>query len=203
AKTLLSSSNLFVRSHAGSGANVRAVAETIALFPYDLLIIATPCGEVAGERQIYAYTDSDGIARKLAVDVASGFVRTEHGDEARRLFHVVSLDGVDWHDPEKAEKLHVGCALADFHARTRAGAQHQLAPVSSETIRITASAALKMYDQNFVPLPMPMADHGTPIIINNAFGSWHRLAEIFTAAGARAYVAPLFPVSADAAQGMV
>ena len=45
-----------------------------------------------------------------------------------------------------------------------------------------------MFDSDFLALPRPLADRGTPILINNACGSWHRLAETFTFCNAKAYI---------------
>ena len=137
AKTLLSSTNLFLRSHEGSGANVRAVAEMIALFPYDLLIIATHCGDVSDHRQTDELKGLPDAEPKLVGDIANG------------------------------------------------------------------STILKMYDQDYTLVTKPIADHGTPVFINNACGSWHRFAESVTAAGARAYLGTLFPVTAAEAQEVI
>jgi hypothetical protein len=51
-----------------------------------------------------------------------------------------------------------------------------------------------MYDANYISLPRAIADEGTPILMNNACASWHRLAETYTYCNARAYVGTLFPV---------
>jgi hypothetical protein len=68
---------------------------------------------------------------------------------------------------------------------------------------VVGAPALKMYDQNFMPLAQPIADHGTPIVIDNACGPWRRLAEIFMAADARVYIGALLPVTTVEAQGVV
>jgi hypothetical protein len=60
-----------------------------------------------------------------------------------------------------------------------------------------------MNDQNLIVVPRPLADEGTPVIINNACGSWHRLAKDFTFGNARAYVGTLFPVTGTEAQEVV
>ena len=49
-----------------------------------------------------------------------------------------------------------------------------------------------MQDHNFIVLPPSWASEGTPIIINNACASWHRLAEMFKLGNARAYMGTLF-----------
>jgi len=60
-----------------------------------------------------------------------------------------------------------------------------------------------MFDHNYIALPRSLACEGTPIVINNACASWHRLAETFTFENARAYVGTLFPVSTSEAQDVV
>ena len=61
AERLLPPRGAFIRSYYGQGANVRDVNDMMELFPYDLMIIATHCGDVAGHRWTYEYTDSEGI----------------------------------------------------------------------------------------------------------------------------------------------
>ena len=195
-----------MRSHEGSGASVRAVAEMIELFPYDLLIIPTHCGNVSGYRQTYEFTDLEGVARRLVVDVAMGFARTNQKDMSsiRQFVNFVTLDGVDWRALKKTERAHVGRVMRDFIAQTCAGSDNRLEPVASESIpHIVGSAVLRMYDQNYMPVPRPIADRGTPIVINNACGSWHRLADNDTFVDARAYIGTLFPVAANEAQEVV
>lgn len=184
----------FVRGYFGASATVRDVSEAIKLFPYDLLLIATHCGDAPGYRWTYQFEDSEGHHRTLVVDIAIGVERTDDDDR----FHVteftrfVSLDGVDWQDPEKKSKLYIGTAMKDYDERRRAGA---LEPTKLENIgRVRWSAAMKMYDGNFIGIEHAIAAMGTPIIWNNACSSWHRLGGNFTFAGARVYVGTLFPV---------
>jgi hypothetical protein len=68
---------------------------------------------------------------------------------------------------------------------------------------VLGSAALKMFDGNFIAIPRSLADEGTPIVINNACASWHRLAETFIFTNARAYIGTLFPVSTSEAHDVV
>lgn len=51
-----------------------------------------------------------------------------------------------------------------------------------------------MSDSNLLFAQHTMANIGTPIVINNARLSWHRLAAGMMFAGARGYVGTLFPV---------
>jgi hypothetical protein len=201
---LLPPRRILVLGYRGPAANVRSVAQMVELLPYDLLIIATHCGDASGFRWTYEYKDSEGINRTLVVDIAIGVARTDDEDMlgVTQFDRIISLDGVDWYDPEKTRKLYVGKAILDYVART--GSAEDLKPVKKETVtRVVGSAALKMYDHNFLALPRPLADHGTPILINNACGSWHRLAETFTFCNARVYIGTLFSVSTSEAHDVI
>ena len=61
AEELLSPRGVFLRCYHGRGAGVREVADMIELFPYDLLIVSTHCGDVPGYRWTYKFTDLEGI----------------------------------------------------------------------------------------------------------------------------------------------
>jgi hypothetical protein len=62
---------------------------------------------------------------------------------------------------------------------------------------------MMMADGNYIVMPRSLADEGTPIIINNACLSWHRLAGTFMFANARAYVGTLFPITPSEAAAVV
>jgi hypothetical protein len=195
ARKLLPERHIFVRGYQGEGASVRAVTELVDLFPYDLLVFATHCGDTSGYRWTYEYKDSEGIDRRLVVDIAIGIGRTDDEDRFRIMqfsrFH--SLDGVDWNDPIAKKDLYVGSAIRDYVERT---AKDNLEPTHKETIdRVLGSAAMAMADHNYLPMPRALAAESTPIIINNACVSWHELAMRFMFADARAYVGTLYPVS--------
>jgi len=191
---------VFVRGYNGEVATVRNVQQEVELFPYDLLLVATHCGDPPGWRWTYEFQDSEGIDRVLVVDVAASFSRV--GPD---LIHVVqqdrfvSLDGVDWNDPEKKKTLYVGKAILDFTSRTE-----DLQPTIRESIdRVVGSKVLKMYDHNYLPLPKQIALQHTPIIINNACGSWDELAATFLFGNARAYVGTLYMISTTEASEVV
>ncbi len=178
------------------------VSDMVERFPYDLLIIATHCGDCSGYRWTYEYEDSESIHRTLVVDLAIGLARTDDPNVLRvsQFMRFISMDGVDWNDPRKKEKLYVGTAMLDFMEKTRSG-KRELEPVRKETVeRVVGSSAMKMADDNYIVFPQSLADEGTPIIINNACLSWHRLASTFTFANARAYVGHV--VSGDAHRGI-
>ena len=118
--------------------------------------------------------------------------------------HFFSLDGVDWRDTVAKEQHYVGSAITDFAARTAEGAANPLEPVKKENIpRVIGSAALRMQDHNYISLPHAVADNGTPIVINNACASWHRLAETYAFGNARMYIGTLFPVMGAEAHDVV
>jgi hypothetical protein len=194
---------MFVRHFSGSNADVRSVSELVELFPYDLLLIATHFGDADGWRWTYEYTDSEGRERRLVVDVAIGVAPTDDNDRfaVTQFTRFVSLDGVDWSDPDKDKKLYVGNAIKDYAERKRADSPNPLEPTIREPIsRVRWSAAMKMHDGNYIAMDPTIADVGTPIILNNACGSLHRLGGSFTFAGARAYIGTLFPIMGVEAQ---
>jgi hypothetical protein len=194
ATRMLPARRIFVRGYRGPGATVRHITEMVDLFPYDLLIFATHCGDARGYRWTYEFRDGEGIDRTLIVDIAIGVGNTDDPDilSVAQFIRFHSLDGVDWSDPVAKEQLYVGTAIRDFMDRKKAKC---LEPVYKETItRVIGSAAMAMVDDDYLAMPRSLALEGSPIIINNACVSWHELAKRFTFANARAYVGTVFPV---------
>lgn len=107
---LLKPRRAFLRIYQGPSATVRRVAEVLEHFPYDLLVIATHCGDSAGYRWIHEFTDSEGLPRTVVTDVAVGFERTDDPEilKVGHFFRFISVDGVDWTDREAKSKLYVG-----------------------------------------------------------------------------------------------
>ncbi|MGR3630481.1 MAG: hypothetical protein ACU0BP_14545 [Sulfitobacter sp.] len=203
ANKVLPKKQVFVRGYRGQRAEVSAISDMVDHFPYDLLLFATHCGDADGWRWTYEFTDSEGIDRRLVVDIAIGIGRTDNDDLFRVMqfsyFH--SLDGVDWNDPVAKAELYVGTAIRDFTERS---GRDNLEPVQKEPLdRVRMSAAMAMFDHNFIPMPVSIAANGTPIVINNACVSWHELAARFTFGNARAYVGTLFPVLPFEAESVV
>ena len=93
----------------------------IELFPYDLLIIATHCGDVSGYRWTYKFEDSECYRRTLVVDIALGIGQTDERDilNVTQFMCFVSLDNVDWTDRKAKAELYVGNAIRDFMERVR------------------------------------------------------------------------------------
>lgn len=200
AAKMLAKRRAFVRGYQGRGANVTAVADMVELFPYDLLFFATHCGDAPGHRWTYEYRDSEGLDRTLVVDIAIGVGRTDDPDMLQVVeftrFH--SLDGVDWNDTDKKAQLHVGTAIHDYIEATRG--DEKLLPIKKETVsRVHGSAALRMSDNNYIPVLQSIANKHSPIIFNNACVSWHELASRFFFAGARGYIGTLFQVGTSEA----
>ena len=188
----------------GGVATVHQASKTITLFPYDLLLIATHCTDAPGYRCTYEFVDTDGRARTLVLDETAGAEIERPGAE---YVHVtvfesfVSLDGVDWADREGKAALPVGAAMTTYLALR---AQDDIEPARREPVeRVRASMALRMADGNYIALPYALASNGSPIVLNNACGSWHRLAETFMGSGARCYVGTLFSVVAAEAEEVV
>jgi hypothetical protein len=198
---LLAKRSVLVRGYRGAAATVSEVSRMIELLPYDFLLIATHCGDADGWRWTYEFTDSEGIERNLVIDIAIGVSHVPGREklEVMQFTRFVSLDGVDWNDPVKKKGLYVGSAINDYVARN--GEKGRMEPVKREPIgRVRWSAALKMFDNNLILAPRPLADNGSPIVLNNACASWHQLAGTFAFCNARAYIGTLFSVSNSEAQ---
>jgi hypothetical protein len=195
AKKLLRNKRVFIRGYRGPGANVRDVAAMVELFPYDIAVIATHCGDVPGYRSTYRWTDSEGHHRTLVVDEALGIERPVEKDGKYKITKMSvfqSLDGVDWNDPRKSEKVYVGRAIIEF--AERGGMRLDFTPAEQVSIeRVFGSAAMKMYDHNYIALPTSLAGDRNPVILNNACASWRELAVRFTFANARATSARCSP----------
>jgi len=200
----LSERRIFIRGYSERDATVRSVSDMVHLFPYDFLMFATHCGDADGFRWTYQYKDREGIDRTLVVDIAIGVANTDDDDllEVMQFTHFHSLDGVDWSDPHKKERLYVGDAIRYYVDRVKA--EDGFEPVSKEEIgRVVGSAAMKMFDHNYIAVPHALANGRTPIIVNNACVSWHELSQRFTFAGCRAYVGTLYPVTTSEAHDVV
>jgi hypothetical protein len=193
----------FIRVYQGRAADVRRVSEMLEHFPFDLLVIATHCGDSSGYRSTYKFTDSQGLPRTVVIDLALGIARTDDPEMLRvdQFFRFISLDGVDWTDSEAKSKLYIGSAIHEFVERLHEGPS-KIEAVSQEPIaRVVGSSGMRMSDSNLLFTQHAIARSGTPIVINNACVSWHRLAGNMMFAGARAYVGTLVPVlSSEAAE---
>ncbi len=204
AQSILAPRGVFVRTYPGSAANVTDIGRMIELLPYDLLLVATHCGDAPGYRWTYDFVDSEGLERHLVVDIALGVGRLPDPEmlAVTQFQRFVSLDGVPWNDRVAKAKLHVGTALMDYLERTK---NDELQPTKKETVeRVVGSSALAMYGgSNLIILPRPLAADGTPIVINNACVSWHMLAGSFTFSNARAYIGTLRDVMAGEAHDVI
>jgi hypothetical protein len=198
---ILCQRKVFVRGYGKGGATVRRVSDMVHLFPYDFLMFATHCGDANGYRWTYQYKDGEGIDRTLVVDIALGIANTDDEDllEVMQFTRFHSLDGVNWSDSNAKESLYVGGAI-----RYYVDHKNELEPIKKENIgRVIGSAAMKMFDNNYIAIPYDLASGGTPIIVNNACVSWHELSGRFMFAGCRAYIGTLFPVTTSEAHDVV
>ncbi len=171
---LLEPRGAFIRIYQGHSASVRHVSEMLEHFPYDLLIIATHCGDSSGYRWTYEFLDSEGLRRTVVTDVAVGFARTDDPEilKVGHFFRFISVDGVDWIDRVAKSKLYVGNVIHDFNERLNEGPS-KFEPMKKETVdRVVGSSAMMMSDSNLLFAQHTMANTGTPIVINNACGAY-------------------------------
>lgn len=201
ARTTLTNTGVFTKALRRKNATVHQVANTIRLYPYDLLLISTHCGDVTGERCTYDFVDSSGRSHRLVADIGVAFELPPDSDDVKvtQFIRFVSIDGVEWSDQPGKDALKLGTAIKDFFEQDK---KDLLEPVHRESVeRVTGSMALSLANkQNYIPLPEEIASRQRPIVINNACGSWHRLAGNYMFGGARAYVGALFSVVDPEAQ---
>lgn len=188
----LAKKGVLVRGFRGPSATVNDISRMLELLPYDLLLIATHCGDSSGWRETYRFTDNEGKAREFIVDtaVAASSVPGREKLEVVLFHRHVSLDGVDWNDKPALKKI-IGNAVNDFYALRMSERQ---ADVREKIDRVAFSAAMQMYDGNILVTPRGVGDNLTPVILNNACASWHQLAGRFMFGNARAYIGTLIPV---------
>jgi hypothetical protein len=173
-------------------ANIQSVSLLLDLLPYDLLYIATHCGDVHGQRETHKFVDSSGAERTLVIDTALQINPVMRGGkyEVKAYERFVSIDGVPWEDKERRLKV-VGNALLDFFS-TPLGSRK---PAFREDIdRVAGSAALAMFDGNLLATPINAGGNNYPFVINNACVSWHELAMRFMFGGCRGYIGTLVEV---------
>lgn len=191
----LANRGAFVRGVRGKSATARLVRETIELLPYDLLVIATHCGDTSGWRRTYEFADAAGQQRIMVVDVAATFDRPDADGQIHVIEFIapVSIDGVAWRDPDRDAKVKVGSAFKDLSDRIKDKDFH--ASETTKIDRVPLSAALAAADGNCLILSRNIGGHGTPIVINNACSSWRRLSSTFFSAGCRSYIGTLFSIN--------
>lgn len=192
-----------VRHFKGRDATISNISRMMEVYPFDFLMISSHCGDASGWQWTYEYKDSEGIQRKLVTHVAASFSLDTETDMVDVVTYnkFISLDGVPWNDREKKKDLYVGTAILDYVERNKE--KGGMEPVKRETIpRVAGSSAIKLFDGNYLMIPNSIADEHSPIIINNACTSWHRLAGTATFAGARAYIGTLFPITDSEAMGV-
>jgi hypothetical protein len=201
ARTRLTNSGVLTKALRRNNATPHQVANTIRLFPYDLLLISSHCGDVSGERCTYEFRDSCGRSHRLVADIGVAFELPPRSNEVKvtQFVRFISIDGIAWTDQPGKNALNLGTAIKDFFDQDK---KNLLDPIQREPVgRVTGSMALRLAKgQNYIPLPEEIASRQRPILINNACGSWHRLAGNYVFGGARAYVGTLFSVVDPEAQ---
>ena len=116
----LASRGILVRGFRGPNATANDVLRMMELLPYDLMLIATHCGDMGGWRETYRFTDSDGKSRTFVMDTAVTVSGKRHRENREKLevtsfAKFVSLDGVDWNDKNELKKI-IGNSVNDFFA---------------------------------------------------------------------------------------
>ena len=156
AERLLPPRGAFIRSYYGPGANVRDVTTMMELLPYDLMIIATHCGDVDGFRSTYEFTDSEGINRNLVVDIAIGVGQTDDANmlSVTQFTYASSRSTASTGTiRQRRTRFMSGTPFSTISTR-RGRALSPMKPVKKRAVpRVVRSSALKMHDHNLIVLP--------------------------------------------------
>lgn len=189
---------ILVRGFRGPNATVNDFLRMLELLPYDLLLIATHCGDAGGWRETYRFVDGEGKDRTFVMDTAVAKAETSNPDrlEVTIFERFVSLDGVAWNDKVELKKI-IGNSVNDFF---KVPLTNRKADERVEIDRVVSSAAMAMFDGNVLMNLRTLSDNLTPVILNNACASWHELALRFVFANSRAYIGTLFPVVGSEAE---
>jgi hypothetical protein len=125
---LFAERRVFIRIYQDRAANVRHVSEMIDHYPYDLLLIATHCGDSSG------YKDSEGLDRTFVVDIVIGLAHTDDPEvlSVTQFMRYILVDGVDWNDPQEkayaSKSWTIRSGLEDSSSEvSRIGSAHGLA----------------------------------------------------------------------------
>lgn len=198
----LGRNNTLVRPLEGRAANVNTVDVLVQTLPFDIIVFSTHAGDSSGTRVTYAYTDSEGIARRLVVDHAVGFGYDPVADQFRVEQHerYYELDGVLWSDEVAKAAMYVGAAIISWMALGNIIERNKYKVAEEPIPRVAGSMGMKMGDNVWFAAMHGMAPGCFPIVVCNACSSWHELSLRFIYAGARAYIGALFPVLGVEAQ---
>src|SRR5262245_6867140 len=88
-------------------------------FPFDLLIIATHCGDSSSYRWIYQFTDSEGRPRTCVVDIAIGVARTDDPDMLRVVNSCVTFRWMVSIGPIALQNPNFMSAMPCMHRKSR------------------------------------------------------------------------------------
>jgi hypothetical protein len=191
-----------VREVVGPAATITALDYQVQHFPYGILHIASHAGLSDGYAVSLRFTDRDGHSHVVEYDEAASISR-EPGTE---LFQVVrkavfrKFDGLVWRSSELRARGLPSYVFDDMNValweEEYAGREVvSRAPISSVPLTDSIECADGFHQSMFQTL----ASHSSPIVFNNACGSWWNVADFFLSCGARGYVGTLWAIDESAA----
>jgi len=189
---LFAKNKYYLRGMIGQDASASNFDFSVQFFPYDILHICSHGGEVDGYEMTATFVDKENVAHRVEFEEVVGYspIPDKEGMvEVTRKVLPRKLDGFDWKSAELAKQNipnHVYTGMWDCMLKCKGRRKKK------EQVEMSCHIACadSIHQGQFHTL----ADHGSPLIFNNACWSWSEVAAFFLDCGARGYVGTLWAV---------
>jgi hypothetical protein len=182
----------YLRAMIGQDASVSNFGFSVQFFPYDILHICSHGGEVDGYEMTDTFVDREGNIHTVEFEEVVGYspVPDKKGivEVIRKVFPR-KLDGFEWKSAELAKQnipSHVYTGMWDCILKCKGRRKKK------EQVEMSCHIACadSIHQGQFHTL----ANHGSPLVFNNACWSWSEVAAFFLDCGARGYVGTLWAI---------
>ena len=194
---LFADNKYYLRALIGRDASVANLDFSVQFFPYDILHICSHGGEVDGYEMTDTFVDRDGNEHIVKFEEVVGCAPVPGNDEivqvTRKAFPR-NLDGLDWNSPElESQQIpsHVFTGMWDCILKCKGKRKKKK--------QIEMSCHIACVDTIHQGQFHTIANHGAPLVFNNACWSWSEVASFFLDSGARGYVGTLWAIDNQAA----
>jgi len=182
----------YLRAMIGQDANVSNFDFSVQFFPYDILHICSHGGEVNGYQMTDTFVDRESNTHIVEFEEVVGYspVPDKEGVvEVTRKVFPRKLDGFEWKSVELAKQdipSHVYTGMWDCILKCKGRRKKK------EQVEMSCHIACadNIHQGQFHTL----ANHGSPLVFNNACWSWSEVAAFFLDCGARGYVGTLWTI---------
>jgi hypothetical protein len=182
----------YLRAMVGRDASVSNFDFSVQFFPYDILHICSHGGEVDGYEMTRTFVDKENNTHLVEFDEVIGYspVPDKQGIiEVTRKAFPRKLDGFEWNSAELTSQdipSDVYTEMWDCILRCKGRRKKKN--------RVAMSCHIACADTIHQGQFHTLADHGSPLVCNNACWSWSEVAAFFLDCGARAYIGTLWAI---------